>query len=173
MNSDFTSRLKKIEDVLQKNLPPSPYGTPWKTLSFGTTDKAVSARHIEFLAEPCRDLIESGGKRWRPLFMILCAEAACDRRQHKAAFIKRAYEAVPLVEFVHTASLIHDDIEDNADMRRGKPAVHISRGTDTALNAGSWLYFQAAACLEAASFSDSLKLKLYNALMRELGVNKV
>lgn len=168
MNSDFTSRLKKIEDVLQKNLPPSPYSPSWKTSSFGTTDKAVCARHIEALTEPCRALIESGGKRWRPLFMILCAEAACNRRQHKTDFIKRAYALVPLVEFVHTASLIHDDIEDNADTRRGKPAAHISWGTDTALNAGSWLYFQAASCLEAASLSDSLKLKLYDTLMREL-----
>ncbi|MGI5174481.1 polyprenyl synthetase family protein [Treponema sp. OMZ 840] len=166
MNSDFKSRLKKIEAVLQKNLPGSPYTALWKHNAFGKIDKAVCSQHIEALTEPCRILIESGGKRWRPLFMILCAEAASERKKNKTELIKQAYSLCPLVEFVHTASLIHDDIEDNADMRRGKPAAHISWGIDTALNAASWLYFQASACL--TGIAPALKIKLYDALTAEL-----
>ena len=82
--------------------------------------------------------------------------------------MQAAYEAVPLVEFVHTASLIHDDIEDSADMRRGKPSAYLTYGLDTALNAGSWLYFTAFAAIEGLAVSDSLKLELYRTVSAEL-----
>ena len=74
---------------------------------------------------------------------------------------EQTYSITPLVEFVHTASLIHDDIEDNADLRRGKPAAHITYGLDTALNAGSWLYFEAPVCLETAKLTPEQKLAFY------------
>jgi octaprenyl-diphosphate synthase len=54
----------------------------------------------------------------------------------------------PLVEFCHNASLIHDDIEDNSDERRGKPAVHLVYGADTAINSGCFLYFLPLSCIE-------------------------
>jgi octaprenyl-diphosphate synthase len=60
-----------------------------------------------------------------------------------------ALPLVPLVELSHNASLIHDDIEDNSDTRRGKAAVHVLYGTDTAINGGSFLYFLAPACIAA------------------------
>jgi octaprenyl-diphosphate synthase len=56
-------------------------------------------------------------------------------------------------------------------MRRGKPAIHISWGVDRALNAASWLYFQAARCIETAPATDALRLRLfgcYTAALREL-----
>ena len=79
-----------------------------------------------------------------------------------------AYSITPLVEFVHTASLIHDDIEDKADLRRGKPAAHITYGLDTALNAASWLYFEAPVCINQLKASDELKLELYKTYTNEL-----
>ena len=72
------------------------------------------------------------------------------------------------MEFVHTASLIHDDIEDGADTRRGKPAAHITYGVDVAINAGSWLYFAATESLEQLDISSDLKLHLYRTFMTEL-----
>lgn len=166
MNTHFTSRLEKIEAVLHENLPEIPYTPAWKTKAFGRTDAAVGTEHIAELVEPCKILVTSGGKRWRPLFAVLCAEAASASAENRNERIAQAYAITPLIEFVHTASLIHDDIEDGADMRRGKPAVHISRGIDTALNAGSWLYFQAAACLQ--DVEPALKALLYDVLMTEL-----
>jgi octaprenyl-diphosphate synthase len=53
------------------------------------------------------------------------------------------------VEFPHNASLIHDDIEDNSDERRGKPAVHILYGTDAAINGGCFLYFLPLICIDS------------------------
>jgi octaprenyl-diphosphate synthase len=60
-----------------------------------------------------------------------------------------ALPLAPLVEFCHNASLIHDDIEDNSDERRGKPAIHLVHGTDAAINGGAFLYFLALPCIEA------------------------
>jgi octaprenyl-diphosphate synthase len=60
-----------------------------------------------------------------------------------------ALPLTPLAEFCHNASLIHDDIEDRSDMRRGKPAVHLIYGTDTAINSGSFFYFLPLACIDA------------------------
>ncbi len=110
--------------------------------------------------------------------MVLCGEMALENdtvhtTDNKQKILDRIYNLTPLVEFVHTASLIHDDIEDNAVIRRGTPSAHITYGIDAALNAGSWLYFQASKCLSNkniywGSNPDSLKLCLFEQLHLEL-----
>ncbi len=160
----YTQRLEKIEVVLNKNLPEL-FDKALEERLFLKLPEAVTAEHIKPLLEPCRELLLLGGKRWRPLLLVLCAELFADV---SSAEMQAAYESVPLVEFVHTASLIHDDIEDSADMRRGKPAAHLTYGLDTALNAGSWLYFTAFAAIEGLTISDSLKLELYRTVSAEL-----
>jgi len=174
MNKEFSDRLQKIEAVLNTYLP-SLVNDDWRALSFGSIDSCVNKTHISNLLDPCKNLVDLGGKRWRPLLLVLCAELVADSRK-KYAFndnyesnsIEKAYSITPLVEFAHTASLIHDDIEDCADTRRGKPAAHISYGLDVALNAGSWLYFEASACIKNLKISDSEKLRLYELFLLEL-----
>ena len=65
----------------------------------------------------------------------------------------------PLLEFPHNASLIHDDIEDGSDERRGKPTIHKIYGVDTAINSGSFFYFLALSCIEDAASSGEIKNK--------------
>jgi octaprenyl-diphosphate synthase len=65
------------------------------------------------------------------------------------------------VEFPHNASLIHDDIEDNSDTRRGGPAVHLIYGTDTAINGACFLYFLPLVCVEAWSGGPERKNRIY------------
>jgi heptaprenyl diphosphate synthase len=90
------------------------------------------------LTEETQALILSGGKMLRPAFVILGAEFGPPRKAKKCA------EKVPYiaaaVELLHTATLIHDDILDNADMRRGIPALHTKFGTANAILAGDWLF---------------------------------
>lgn len=150
MHYDYTAKLAKIEGVLERFLP-SVYNSVWKQTMFSSLSPAVTNKHVEQLALPCTSLINSGGKRWRPLLLVLCTQLVSSDEN----LIERAFNITPLVEFVHTASLIHDDIEDSSDMRRGKPAAHIQYGLDTALNAGSWLYFASSACLDSV-FKDNL-----------------
>jgi octaprenyl-diphosphate synthase len=118
MNKDFNVYLKKIEAVLQNAVPAGP----------------------DCLVEPIRDMLNRGGKRWRPLLSLLVCEGSGGENA--------VLPLLPLVEFSHTASLIHDDIEDNAPLRRGKPACHVIYGNDTAINVGSFLYFLASACID-------------------------
>ncbi len=159
MNIEYTSRLEKIESVLAMRLP-SRADPEWFNLAFSSLPSAVRPSHAESLIEPCRDLLLRGGKRWRPLLMVLSCELSGGG--------DRAYALTPIVEFSHTASLIHDDIEDAADERRGKSAIHLLWGEDTAINAGSWLYFHAQSIIDAYPASDSLKLTLFRTASREL-----
>lgn len=168
--SDYTTRLAKIEDSLNKNLP-SFFSNEWQNAVFGENSH-FSEIELQKLVKPCKDLILLGGKRWRPLLQVLCAELIAEQSgktaEQTAKILETAYNLVPLVEFVHTASLIHDDIEDNADTRRGKPAIHITYGVDVAINSASWLYFTATAALDSLCLDDKLKLSLYKTFSTEL-----
>ena len=168
MNNDFKLILERIEEALKKALPQSSASANWTPDSFGELPQGAAAQYIDKLIEPNHALISLGGKRWRPLLMILCYKMAAEKSGAPALSEEETYSLAPLVEFVHTASLIHDDIEDNADLRRGKPAAHITYGLDTALNAGSWLYFEAPVCINLLSAPDSLKLELYKTYTNEL-----
>ncbi|MGI5107259.1 polyprenyl synthetase family protein [Treponema socranskii] len=156
MDSVFSSRLARIETFLENALASD---AAWKLASFGRLASGVRDTHIACLTEPCKSLIKLGGKRWRPLLLVLCAENARSFYGSRAILTEdETYSLAPLVEFVHTASLIHDDIEDSSDMRRGKPAAHITYGVDAALNAASWLYFEASVCIDCLA---EVKAQLY------------
>ncbi len=167
MNPAFEQRLLKIERVLDKYLPKEA-SSEWKDMAFGSVDFCISGEHMEPLLVPCERLLSLGGKRWRPLLLVLTAEMTAAAKGKDSSAIENAYSLTPLVEFAHTASLIHDDIEDSADTRRGQPAAHITYGLDTALNAGSWLYFQATTCISTQELSAQKKNDLYDLYLLEL-----
>ncbi|MCL2602480.1 MAG: polyprenyl synthetase family protein, partial [Treponema sp.] len=141
MDVQYTQRLEKIETVLETWLPENP-DAAWLEMAFGAAGQ-VPAELAATLTRPGWDLVNRGGKRWRPLLMLLAAESVAGERGAAACL-----PLTPLIEFPHNASLIHDDIEDNSDTRRGKPAAHLLYGVDTALNGGSFLYFLPLACLQ-------------------------
>lgn len=166
MNKEFSNRLDLIEKALDSAIKMD-FSDKWQELSFGKLPEAVKPVFIQNLIEPNKKLIDLGGKRWRPLLLVLSYELSRLYTENPLSE-EQAYGLTPLVEFVHTASLIHDDIEDSADLRRSQPAAHISFGLDTALNAASWLYFEASVCLNNLSLSDKYKLELYNLYSQEL-----
>ncbi|ULQ61100.1 polyprenyl synthetase family protein [Brucepastera parasyntrophica] len=159
MNIEYTRRLEKIEAVLLANLPRQA-DRDWIASSFFAVPDAVRINHIDILLDPCRDLLARGGKRWRPLLMVLACELAGGG--------ERAYALTPIIEFSHTASLIHDDIEDHAETRRGKPAIHLIYGEDVAINSASWLYFHALSVIDVFPCSESFKLILFKIATREI-----
>ena len=149
MDQQYTHRLEKIEKELKRWLPePEAAGNEWAANVFG--DNLNS--YMGILAEPGRDLFSRGGKRWRPLLMTLICEALGGG--------EISVPLVPLVEFSHNASLIHDDIEDNSDERRGKPAVHIIYGIDSAINSGSFLYFLPLTCIDSWAEQNNIDAKI-------------
>lgn len=167
MNSKFTSILENIEKSLRAALP-FEAESKWILDSFGSLPSAIQGNHFDNLITPNKNLIELGGKRWRPLLMLLCYQMAKNKTKKALLSEEETYSLTPLVEFVHTASLIHDDIEDGADLRRGKPAAHITYGTDTAINAASWLYFEAPVCINALNISAEEKLVFYQTYSQEV-----
>lgn len=76
---------------------------------------------------------DATGKRIRPLMVLLCA-AAC------GSDWQSALPAAAAVELVHNFSLVHDDIQDNSDMRRGRPTTWVKVGAPMAINVGDALF---------------------------------
>ncbi|MEL3911550.1 polyprenyl synthetase family protein [Treponema pedis] len=162
MNDELEARLAEIEKVLYSGLPEN-IDKNAENAFFGQLPENMSG-NIFKLITPCKDLMQRGGKRWRPLLAVLSCELAGGNTSD-------IYPLTPLVEFCHTASLIHDDIEDNSEERRGGAAIHIKYGLDTALNAGSWLYFHASNCIDSYEGNAELKnllYKLYSLNLRRL-----
>ncbi len=81
------------------------------------------------LYEPSAYIIESGGKRLRPFSVLVSAFAVSGK-------FSGVYNAALAVELLHNFTLVHDDIMDNADKRRGKTTVHIKYNIPTAILTG-------------------------------------
>ena len=78
----------------------------------------------------------SGGKRLRPALVLLAAKFF-------GAGGEPAIRLAAVVEMIHTATLVHDDVIDGADRRRGRPSTNSRWGNHTSVLAGDWLYMQA------------------------------
>jgi octaprenyl-diphosphate synthase len=140
MDQEYTRRIGKIEAVLDQWLPHRP-DSGWAAAVFSGLGNRAPQDPLDSLLMPGRDLLSRGGKRWRPLLMSLICESLGGG--------DAALPLTPLVEFCHNASLIHDDIEDNSDERRGRPAAHLLYGLDRALNGGCFLYFLPLRCVDS------------------------
>ena len=97
----------------------------------GDTVSAVAA-----ITEISEYLREGGGKRIRPLLLLLSAKS---QGYSDSGMIRLG----AVVEMVHTATLVHDDIIDAADTRRGRPSANTTWGNAKCVLAGDWLYMQA------------------------------
>ncbi len=85
--------------------------------------------------EPIREYVFRGGKRIRPLFMYTYYKALGGEGKEEMLITIGA-----LLELFHNFTLIHDDIEDNSDFRRGKPTLHRALNIPVAINMGDALY---------------------------------
>jgi len=78
-------------------------------------------------------IINSGGKRLRPALAILCARACGYQGQFHI-------NLATIIEFIHTATLLHDDVVDNSDMRRGRETANSIWGNEASVLVGDFLY---------------------------------
>jgi octaprenyl-diphosphate synthase len=97
---------------------------------------AESVASVETVTAVGRHLRESGGKRLRPALLLLCARFA-------GGGGKTAIQLGAVVEMLHAATLVHDDVIDMAQTRRGRPSANVQWGNHTCVLAGDWLYMQA------------------------------
>ncbi len=112
---NFGNRYSKYKSLIDKNL-----------------NSFILKKFPSGIYDPLRYILSGGGKRIRPVLLMLCCEAA----EGKA---KDALSAALAVETLHNFTLIHDDIMDNADTRRGRETIHKKWDRDTAILAGDAL----------------------------------
>jgi len=105
-----------------------------------------SASGVEVITDIAQYLMSGGGKRIRPLLLLLSAKAlGCTANSR--------IRLGAVVEMLHTATLVHDDIIDEADIRRGRPSSNTTWGNAKCVLAGDWLYMQAfSTALEERNF---------------------
>ena len=85
MNNEFKTILEKIEKALDAALPESSSTGDWTPASFGALPEGASSQYIDKLIEPNRALVSLGGKRWRPLLMMLCYRMAKEMAAKKGS----------------------------------------------------------------------------------------
>ncbi len=111
--------------------------------------REAAAGYGETLAADAGATLAAGGKRLRPLLVLLCAGPDGE---------ESAVRAAAAVELVHMATLVHDDVLDNAPLRRGKPTVAATSGRDRAVSTGDLLFSRAFALLADVEDERSIAL---------------
>jgi octaprenyl-diphosphate synthase len=99
--------------------------------------------------EGAAHLLSLGGKRLRPICVALAAKLG-------SGFDERALSVSVAVELVHAATLLHDDVIDMADTRRGKPTARAIWGNSVSIYAGDWLLIEALRRVSAVGVPDLL-----------------
>ena len=94
------------------------------------------ASDVVLINQLSQHIILSGGKRLRPMLVMLAARA-CNYRGDDDALL------AAVVEFIHTATLLHDDVVDDSDMRRGEQTASAIWGNEAAVLVGDYLYSRA------------------------------
>ena len=115
------------------------------------------------LSDPIWELLDRGGKRWRAILFLGMVEALGEDHEDYLP-----YATIP--EILHNGTIIVDDVEDEARMRRGESALHHGHGTDIALNAGNAMYFIPLKVIDRNSgdLSAEQRLSAYEMLTHEL-----
>lgn len=97
-------------------------------------------------------IVDAGGKRLRPLLVLLAANA-CNYNNGKEHI-----ELAAIIEFIHTATLLHDDVVDTSDMRRGRATANARWGNAPSVLVGDFLYSRAFQMLVAIGDMDIMRI---------------
>lgn len=96
-------------------------------------------------------LIEAGGKRLRPLMVLLCARALDYTGKHHL-------DLAAVIEFIHSATLLHDDVVDTSTLRRGRPTANAEWGNAPSVLVGDFLYSRAFQMMVAIGNMDIMTI---------------
>ncbi len=106
---------------------------------FAAVDQLIKdslSSNVPLVEEISAYLIEAGGKRLRPLLVLLCARA-CGYQG------KEHIKLAAIIEFLHTAMLLHDDVIDESELRRGRKTVNAAWGNPASVLVGDFLHSRA------------------------------
>ncbi len=136
-DADLGRRVTELRSWLEGDL--ADVESTLASLDRSPTPMHASARH----------LLALGGKRLRPMCVALAARAG-------SGFNAAARDLAVAAELVHSATLLHDDVVDVGDLRRGAPASRVVYGNAASIFAGDWLLVEAIARIRASRFEDLL-----------------
>lgn len=117
-----------------------------------------SVGSVDAVARIAQYLHGNGGKRLRPILVLLSCRLFNEPNE-------AAIHLASVVEMIHTATLVHDDVIDTASTRRGKPSTNVIWGNHTSVLAGDWLYMQA--------FQVALRLRNFHILDILIGLTQM
>jgi len=146
-------RLTRVSEAVQKSHTPLELAHIFEPIRDDLEQvEREFLRHIEsrvqVIPQMGRYIQSSGGKRIRPAVLLMAARLAGHRGP-------RAVLYAEVVEFIHTATLVHDDIIDDSELRRGQLAVHSRWGNDITVLLGDYLYIKS---MGLALTQDSLEI---------------
>jgi heptaprenyl diphosphate synthase len=119
--------------------------------------EASVAADLGPMAEAMEHIVRAGGKRLRPALVLLASGLGAADRDH-------VFNLAMGIEFIHTATLVHDDLIDNAGTRRGITTVHETVGTNPAIIIGDY-YFAKGANLLSSIGEPSIDMAISNTVM--------
>lgn len=128
--------------------------------------RLVGARH-PILYAAAEHLFGAGGKRLRPALVLLISKATAPNQVIRPPHRRLA----EITEMIHTASLVHDDVVDEAELRRGVPTVHASFGNRIAVLAGDFLFAQSSWYL--ANLDNLEVVKLLSQVIMDLAEGEI
>lgn len=106
---------------------------------------------VPFVKSVSEYVLRNGGKRLRPLLTVICAKMS-------GCAGESAYHMAACMEFIHTASLLHDDVVDNARVRRGRASANARWGNHVSVLVGDFFYCRASQLLTEQGDLKILKL---------------
>jgi len=124
----------------------------------GSVEKELE-KHLPRSGEPKEfyaavwELLDRGGKRLRPALTFLACESVGGKPDD-------ALQAAASVELLHNMTLVHDDIEDESELRRGKPCIHRMYGIPTAINVGDAMLIKVFEIVNSSTIAEDRCRKL-------------
>ncbi|PIN19809.1 Geranylgeranyl pyrophosphate synthase/Polyprenyl synthetase [Handroanthus impetiginosus] len=122
------------------------------------------------LMSAAEQIFGAGGKRMRPALVFLVSRATAELAGLKE-LTKEHRRLAEIIEMIHTASLIHDDVIDESDMRRGKETVHQLYGTRVAVLAGDFMFAQSSWYL--ANLENLEVIKLISQVIKDFASGEI
>ena len=124
---------------LQNNTPTLPNGTAFVEQELREVDAVIKERlssGVPLVGDVAQHIIAAGGKRLRPTLLLLCCGALGFEGAQRLSM-------AAVVEFIHTATLLHDDVVDESTLRRGLPTANAKFGNPASVLIGDFLYSRA------------------------------
>ncbi|KAL0306630.1 UNVERIFIED_CONTAM: Solanesyl diphosphate synthase 2, chloroplastic [Sesamum radiatum] len=154
-----TSSLSDMFEVVAEDL-----------LTLNKNLQSIVGAENPVLMSAAEQIFGAGGKRMRPALVFLVSRATAEIAGLKE-LTKEHRRLAEIIEMIHTASLIHDDVLDESDMRRGKETVHQLYGTRVAVLAGDFMFAQSSWYL--ANLENLEVIKLVSQVIKDFASGEI